>query len=234
MKERPILFNPHEVINTLDGRQTQFRRVVKNRSNCPDFYAHRPDDPCHPYPYYFRRADAVWDSFKTIEELAAKYCPFGQVGDHLWVRESFTYWEDDEFGGDYLEYRTGHRRSLGDWEHPHPIYDHCIGRFGKWTSPVAMPRWASRIILENTGVRIERLQDISEEDAIAEGIIELANREFSLNGGQFRANYAVGSFRQLWDSINKKHPWANNPWVWVVDFKLAKSTMAIAAKEECQ
>ena len=107
--------------------------------------------------------------------------------------------------------------------------DHITGNDGptkiKWKPSVQMPQSASRITLEVTGVRVERLQDISEEDAIAEGITELANREYSLNGGKFRANYAVGSFRQLWDSINaKSHPWQSNPWVWVIEFKKVENS----------
>jgi hypothetical protein len=222
MKERPILFSSEMVCAILDGRKTQTRRVVKPLCGCPDFYDYKKG---HPYPYYFRRRDAVWASFKTIEELAANYCPFGTVGDRLYVRESFTYWEDDEFGGDYLEYRTGHRRSLGEWEYPHPIYDHCVGRFGKWTPSIHAPRWASRITLEITGVRIERLNDISEEDAIAEGIEPAI--QFPARWKDYQAKFIkcgvhspTLSFVSLWQSINaKKHSWESNPWVWVVEFK---------------
>lgn len=214
MKYQPILFKPHEVISTLDRRQTQFRRVIKPQ---PSIYF-ADDDKC---------LIARWISDKQIRSTLWNngigfndFCPYGQVGDRLWVRESFTYWEDDEFGGDYLEYRTGHRVSLGEWEYPHPIYDHCIGRFGKWTPSIHAPRWASRITLEITGVRVERIQDISEEDAIAEGI------EPGVKGLSVWKNYQscssvfsepIKSFASLWNSVYGT--WDVNPWVWVVEFK---------------
>lgn len=221
MKERPILFKPHEVTNTLSGRQTQFRRVVKNRSNCPDFYAY---EPSFSYPYCIRRKDGCWDSFKTIEELAAKYCPYGQVGDRLWAKETWL-------------------RGIGPMGESF-VYAYRATdpeKFGPWKPSIHMPREASRIILEITGVRVERLQDISEEDAIAEGIEIIKgtnvfkNYQIPYPSGWFYPHRPIDSFRTLWDSINaKKHPWANNDWVWVVDYVLAKSTMAIAAKEESQ
>jgi hypothetical protein len=218
MKTKSILFNSEMVRAILDGRKTQTRRVVNLKK----------------YPQYPDNLDSLFAIFERFPNQNG--CPFGQIGDRLYVRESFTYWEDDEFGGDYLEYRTGHRRSLGEWEYPHPIYDHCIGRFGKWTPSIHAPRWASRITLEITGVRVERLQDISEEDAIAEGIefqIALSTwyRDYLAkvpNGDFMGFDDAKNSFKSLWQSVYSN--WDANPWVWVVEF----SPLTIAAKEESQ
>lgn len=78
-------------------------------------------------------------------------CPFGQVGDRLWVRESFTFGEEPD-GEDFLIYKADDaRRSLSEWKYPHAIYDYCVGRFGKTIPSIHMPRWASRITLEITG-----------------------------------------------------------------------------------
>jgi hypothetical protein len=149
-----------------------------------------------------------------------RYCPFGTVGDRLWVRET---WAEGFIGGvgDTIIYRADN-----------PDFDKDFLLNGKWKPSIHMPRLASRITLEITGVRVERLQDISEEDAIAEGVkcevydqgkpISACwyNYQEDLFDGSFNSPEAIDSFRTLWDSINaKKHPWQSNPWVWVVEFK---------------
>lgn len=121
-------------------------------------------------------------------------CPYGVPGDRLWVRET---WQDGN-GGIY--YATD-----GNTAAP-------------WKPSIYMPRWASRITLEVVSVRVERLNEIGEEDAIAEGS-QCAGVPASLTNR--------GAFAKLWDSINAKtHPWASNPWVWVVEFKRLEATDA--------
>ena len=136
-----------------------------------------------------------WRSVLTL-------CPYGQPGDQLWVRERWAprdgltvinqqrtevfYWADDE-GKHWSD--------------------------GPWKPSIHMPRWASRITLEVTGVRVERLQDISERDAQAEGVVEWA-----INGGSTAA-LCVDQYRDLWDSINGAGAWECNPFVWVVEFR---------------
>ncbi len=157
--------------------------------------------------------------------------PLGVPGDRLWVRETFATHNnakakkyarnesrnherpcgyakyinrlcDEPNGEDFLEYvADGERVSLGEWEYPHPIYDFCIGRFSKNTPSIHMPRWASRITLEITDVRVERLRDMTEEDAKAEGF------------------KSVGDFVETWDEIYEDQQWSDNPWVWVYEFK---------------
>ena len=128
--------------------------------------------------------------------------PYGVVGDRLWVRETYA----------------------------HLITDQCPWRYKatddttmyEWKSSMFMPRAASRIELEITGIRVERVQDISGADAIAEGAIESvqwANEE-AKQSWLGNEGYAKGCYRHLWNEINgKKHPWDSNPWVWVVEFK---------------
>lgn len=187
MAERPILFSAPMVRAILNGTKTQTRRVVK------------------PQPVATRGSKKPWCS---IEDLL-KTCPYGQPGDRLWVRESG--WERPE--------RTPRmmREGADTWE---PYYydadgwideDHAdFKRWGFRRRPsIHMPRWASRIDLEITAVRVERLQDISEPDAKAEGV----DPQFLL---------ARTGFVSLWESINGTASWDENPWVWVIEFKRVK------------
>lgn len=131
-------------------------------------------------------------------------CPYGQPGDRLWVREAWA--RDDEDG--QLMYRADVGRDL------------CADA---WRPSIHMPRWASRITLEVTAVRVERLQDISEADAQAEGVIPkwepgCSGRLMDAFGG-FSFRPAASAYAELWEQINGPGAWDANPWVWVVEFK---------------
>jgi len=153
---------------------------------------------------------SIW----TIHSIQEQRCPYGQAGDRLWVRETWAKWGRDDQCGE------------GPSQTHEPIYraDSYPWDWGdKWRPSIYMPRWASRITLEIIAVRVERLQDISSADAIAEGIEPCAS------GGEWR-NYLDSapnrdaltprvSYRSLWESINGPGSWAANPWVWVVEFK---------------
>lgn len=145
-------------------------------------------------------------------------CPYGQSGDRLWVREAFGHFERNDTlkQGDRIYYRTD-----GECVELHP-----------WRPSIHMPRWASRITLEVTGVRVERLQDISEADAVAEGIERgdgfpgwyrgpLAGDSPSLVQCGFKIPTAFPrlAYRALWESINGPGSWDANPWVWCVEFR---------------
>lgn len=207
MKKRPILFSGPTVRAILEGRKTQTRRVVKSLCGHFDFYDFRDGDA---YPYYFRRKDGVWDSFKTIDELAAKYCPYGKAGDRLWVREAWFQ------GKEKIWYKAD-------------IQDLSKCGISGWKTPLFMPRSASRILLEAKSVRLERLQDISEDDAIAEGVQRFNEEDLFFNYQAPQDAWAyenwlsspIDSFRTLWDSINadRGYSWESNPWVWCVEFK---------------
>lgn len=187
MKERPILFSGPMVRAILEGRKTQTRRVVKPQ----------PSEP------------VTWGciggkGFGFIAGDEMLRCPYGVPGDRLWVRESFSY--DARWRYEWWQ-ETGERPDIWYWADGNPTD-------GDWTKPkpsIHMPRSASRITLEVKSVRVERLQDITPEDAEAEGIDEFM-REKKLGG------YYTTAFSRLWESINGPGSWEQNPWVWVIEF----------------
>ena len=194
MKEHPVLFSTEMVKAILKGRKTQTRRVIK------------------PQPYFdngLYDQGWIWEGLHHNDETDLKKlivmsgkCPYGQVGDRLWVREAFCNLCPDEQGFCYK----------ADREH-NPASDLCAA---EWKPSIFMPRWASRTTLEITGIRVERLQEITHEDAIAEGA------EFMPAAKLRKERLTVPQivFAGLWDSINgKKYPWASNPWVWCIEFK---------------
>lgn len=204
VKERPILFSAPMIraILRAENPKTQTRRILL------------PSD----IPTGVRTLR--WEN-QTAEELShVARCKYGQPGDRLWVREKHVLldrdgWIDPAKPRDAMI--SGRRNGVGyaDWEHD-PDSERCRKELGyKWRPSIHMPRWASRILLEITEVRVQRLQDITREDAIAEGIDpdatgnhEVANRT------------SVENFSVLWDSINAKRvPWTSNPWVWALTFK---------------
>lgn len=190
MKERPILFSGPMVRAILDGRKTQTRRVVKPQ-------------PFSNEEYRFNFPKPLRGGLLACNYLSSHLCPCGQPGDWLWVRETWCH----EFEGGYL-YRADDLSGLapefvdGD--------GNPTGRSG-WKPSIHMPRAASRITLEITGVRVERLQEISEDDAIAEGVV-----------GHEEIQPASAYYRELWESINGHGSWDANPWVWVVEFRRFK------------
>ena len=208
MKERGMIFNGEMVRAILDGRKTQTRRIM----------APQPE-PCprggHWWPSnVFKTMLHVEDEMQNGKGgwggLVGDACPFGDVGDRIWVREAFASGLSTK---STLAYRATHKRE--DLEDG--FYDTI-----KWTPSIHMPRWASRILLEITGVRVERLNAISEEDARAEGIIDGG----CLNCGEPEpcrcANPepdATDAFAYLWQSIYGQESWNADPWVWVIEFK---------------
>lgn len=217
--ERPILFSGAMVRALLAGTKTQTRRVVKAQ----------PEAEHDGEPYWFVGGYRAWTYRSTSDVLRkggnALLCPYGATGGRLWVRETFC---DDWMTTDGIYYRA-------DGGLPGDMVDAgCT-----WRPSIHMPRAASRITLEVTGVRVERLQDISEADAIAEGI---EGFELPECGGRFWLDYRltdaeagcspalkspVDSYRWLWESINGPGSWDANPFVWVVEFrKLATEAAA--------
>lgn len=200
IKERPILFSGPMVRAILEGKKTQTRRVVKVTDTG------RVKEPGSSRNWHLDDPNAI---------LA---CPFGQIGDRLWVRETFAV-------GEGVIYRE-------DWSRT------CDPKIlkGKWKPSIFMPRDLCRISLEIVSVRVERLNDISEADAEAEGLERFSpnswkNYEFKtahprsgevISDEKHRTlSYSdtVRSFKSLWQSINGSGSWEVNPWVWVVEFK---------------
>ncbi|ENK2735673.1 hypothetical protein AB3C09_000013 [Klebsiella variicola] len=213
MTERGMIFNAEMVRAILDGRKTQTRRPIKWKQTRFTEIGEREDGSKWPWSEDAEHACDFWHP-----------CPFGAVGDRIWVRETFcpaplemqsepprkTMWN--------IAYRDGMQmEKLAPAEYNPTIYN-----YERWTPSIHMPRWASRILLEITDVRVERLNAISEEDARAEGIIDGG----CLNCGEPEpcgcANPepdATDAFAYLWQSIYGQASWNANPWVWVIDFK---------------
>ena len=239
--ERPILMSGEMVRAILDGRKTQTRRVVKPQ----------PEHglmPCH-------WCDKGWGTVTEPNEYGMQgcmcdgvRCPYGFPGDHLYVRETWRpfgrhrdgHWE----GG--LEYRVGGQLRITEPQQLTAIRQrHKLGQVSKWKPSIHMPKWASRIWLQVTGVRAERVQDITTEDVWSEGVqipstedgkplVRLARHDGSPGAAAFftkgrlfpgqppltEDELARAYFAELWESLNAKrgYSWDSNPWVWVVEF----------------
>ena len=212
MKERPITLNNDMVRAVFDGRKTQTRRIIQER-----------------HLYCGGRTTGNWPVHmpegvegEKARLWAANNSPFGAVGDRLWVRETWMpdaprdgTWADVEFYG-----CKGSPLSMIPKRFRKP--EHCIYRASwdgsvmvGWTPSIHMPRWASRITLEITGVRVERLNSMTERDAIAEGCIGGHN---SIPGYHYSAT-PHEHFHHVWQSIYGGDSWQANPWVWVIEFK---------------
>ncbi len=212
MKERPVLFSAPMVRAILDGRKTVTRRIIKDSKN----YS----------------------------------CPYGDPHDRLWVRETFViedtreYWDDgkNDLPTDrpykWAAYYNGYRPLIPHYRatepEPHIVREETMidadDDRTRWMPSIFMPRWASRIDLEITGVRVERLQEITPEDAIAEGLVTMPEFDWTAQKptGRILAETAGSpaywaspktAFESLWETINGAGSWDANPWVWVVEFK---------------
>lgn len=211
VKERPILFSGEMICAILDGKKAQTRSVVKLPQGAQRV-AYWTTPRNRPQSGWADPGVNYWtDKGNHIDP-----CPYGFPGDRLWVRETFL----PDPPRDWQEYRLD-EIPLAYRSPKHVLYkanpDSDKYHIGKWYPSIYMPRWASRIALEIVNVRVERLQDISEEDSKAEGVYltegSLAAYPF---GQSYREAYVL-----LWNSINAKrgYGWNTNPWVWVVEFK---------------
>ena len=209
MKERPIIFNGEMIRSLLDGRKTQTRRIVKGMA-------------------LEWLSDQVGFSPAFVADKDNNLCPYGQPSDRLWVRETFAL--ERQVDADQLPPFTDGRPLKQDddrscWVQSHyratdptPELAYEYGRdtdepYVRWRPSIHMPRWASRITLEITGVRLEHLKDITRGDAMAEGC------PFP--------NMAKGDdprdwFGMIWESIHGHGSWDANPFVWVIKFKRLK------------
>ncbi|WP_337175399.1 hypothetical protein [Paludisphaera sp.] len=212
LKERPILFSGPMVQAILSGRKTQTRRVLKPQPEPCEGDRYRWAPPGARYdaglgmwiPLTTWRADV--EVMRSGAAGIAEFCPYGTVGDRLWVRETFAPRldvdprEEPLKARDYALYRAD--GSSLDEPHWHHYPD-------RWTPSIFMPRWACRIVLEITDVRVERLHRISQDDAAAEGFpwlddpMELPPK---------------GRFRETWQALNGEASWDADPWVWAVTF----------------
>lgn len=196
MKERGMIFNGEMVRAILDGRKTQTRRIMKVQPDTPEFGLRRIIESSIANEigmYFWSQEDA-----RGIKARSKQFsCPYGDVGDHIWVRETFCAVPDNDepAGCSALLYAADGN-----------------GPYGKWTPSILMPRWASRLTLEITGVRAERLQAITLGDIC---------KEIGCGLYDFRpATYGFQVWENLWKSIYGEENWQSNPWVWVIEFKV--------------
>ncbi|WP_407730764.1 hypothetical protein ACJJU9_11360 [Pseudomonas helleri] len=208
IKERPILFLAPMVRAILEGRKTVTRRPVKaTKAHADGFMMLDHGKGWRPYNAF---GDFASDHEGMEYPIA---CPYGKLGDRLWVRETC-------FINDYREASVPeqeradceiHYRADGipDFEGEEELI--------RWRPSIHMPRWASRILLEVTDVRVERLQDITEEQALAEGIKKHSDGGYHVEDGKHFSDSPVESFACLWSSVGGD--WDANPWVWCVSFK---------------
>ncbi len=254
VKERPLhLFSGEMVRAILDGRKTQTRLIVKPVGHDEGFVIVERDDKTL-WPW---RSDDGESMFTTIGGLTHEIpmsCPYGHPGERLWVKENFFIGEDlgegwepwmlqgDRFryycfGGDEgydvpLEYLVPRRTR--ETHNNEGTAEHWRG-FGPISS-LFMPRWASRILLEITDVRVERLQDITSDDAVSEGLKGITKDgclvkyglpdtdgfpgtdDFGWPWKAWCVN-PVDAYRRLWEQINGAGSWEENPWVWCISFK---------------
>ncbi|GKQ09109.1 hypothetical protein NUKP79_28300 [Klebsiella quasipneumoniae] len=198
IREKGLIFNSEMVRAILDGRKTQTRRPIKWKQTRFTEIGEREDGSKWPWSEDAEHACDFWHP-----------CPFGAVGDRIWVRETWN-----KYGG-LLTYRADH-----DWIDDMRKETVCTA---KWVPSIHMPRWASRILLEITDVRVERLNAISEEDATAEGVPPAGSLlpdylgTFLTPKGDFAT--AKVAFQRLWESIYGEESWKANGWVWVISFK---------------
>jgi hypothetical protein len=218
-KEKPILFSTPMVNAILMGNKSMTRRIVKSKTGVFDISMNT--DGSNKWPRNLDE-DERWISDMT--------CPYGYVGDILWVRE--TWCLKTPYGPE--EYYFGYK-----------AFDSCLNIKASskydyespdiWKPSIHMPKEACRLFLKITNIRVERLQDISEEDAIREGILRFGPNHWLIydktwdiskvaieNGADPITNSALKSFQSLWTSINGMESWNLNPWVWVIEFEKVK------------
>lgn len=220
-KERPILFSGPMVRAILEGRKTVTRRVLKRQPEPGDENkAFREAVPPSEAGNWSNRE--TWDGVpQQWVEGDTEYdwwkCPYGKSTDRLWVRETFNC-DDYRYPADApIEELTESLIFRAD----HDDHCRCFEEGVTWRPSIFMPRWASRITLEMASVRVERLLEITEQDAKAEGV-EI--RDILYPDEPQSAYSYVEQFKLLWDSINAKrgYSWDSNPWVWRIEFQRAE------------
>lgn len=231
IKERPMLFSGSMVRALLDGRKTQTRRIIKPQ----------PEPiPSDPGKHWWacnnvQMMVGIEGELRDEPGMAGSFCPYGGPGDRLWVRETFKI--EPTPGCSFGDFMMGRKHSAIYKADDRRIdlsgevvtgngfvidvgseaSDYPMEKYGAWRPSIHMPRWASRITLEITDVRLERLNEISPEDAKAEGV---GNCGYAFPRGN---HIDIESFARLWESINGPGSWDINPWVWALTFRKVES-----------
>lgn len=200
MSEKPILFSGEMIRAILEGRKTQTRRVIKPQpSKFGELWMWVLKNISYALPdqgELYKPALGIWEA-----------CPYGRVGDRLWVRET---WNAQTQSGKWWHEVKREYRNFLNWAWTNPVQPAFDAVPDRWLPSIHMPRAASRITLEIVNVRVERIQQITDANAGAEGV----------NGDSDAEVYV--KFQDLWDDINAQrgYGWDVNPWVWVIEFKV--------------
>lgn len=209
MKQRPILFSADMVRAILDGRKTQTRRIIK------------PQPVLYPNGWQYGKGykNSCFGSASPATDILYPFeCQYGNPGDHLWVRETWLFDPLPGFPDEgAYHYRATSKKATAE------------SFAGLWRPSIHMPRAAARIILQITDIRAQRLHDITEADAIAEGLnFTVPNTSPNTYYDNYQTgrwldpqmlNNPIASYRTLWEKINGPESWAANPWVWAITFK---------------
>lgn len=235
--EHPIIFREKSVRAILDGKKTQTRRVIKNIGKYTEFLT---------FENNIIGVQEMLNRYINLSKTGTfkTFCPYGKIGDLLWVRESLrrysrlNFLESKFFNPDFEEVPKEYQKWTAQYTATGTAVPYAPGAKEGWCgtalwqwknktlSPIFMPRWASRITLEITNVRAEHLQDITDEDAMAEGVLEwYYETQYDENSFSYwspvHGSGARNKFSEMWNSVNAKtkYSWENNSWVWVVEFK---------------
>lgn len=222
--ERPILFSGDMVRAILEGRKTQTRRICKDQTA----KSYKWVENCGLYP----KSDKTytdWAKDCGLSFLLPTRCPYGKVGDSLWVRETFRYaifglgCGGKAAGVEYkidgrIKFLAKAQKYARQKNNKDKMRQHA-----RWRSSRFMPKWAARIWLEITGIGVERVQEITDRDACMEGVDRklLPYDAADPEKAYLYDGTTIKLFRELWDFLNAKRGfgWESNPWVWVIEFK---------------
>jgi hypothetical protein len=203
MEEHPILFTREMVRAIIRGNKTQTRRVIKLPSSNYNFLGWCTSTTGDKKQI----GRAIFENMDTKESVYLK-CPYGQFGDHLWVRETWAVYPGLQTQQPTLFYKENG--------------DDCAYmdmRNLKWKPSIFMPRWAARLHLEIKKVSVGLLKDISINDCLAEGMTPLRQMYiFGMNSEMIKRSYQL-SYSMIWDSLYKNNSWDSNPYIWVIEFK---------------
>jgi hypothetical protein len=216
MKERPIIFSDPMVRAILEGRKTQTRRVIKG---VPHFWHFNKNIMDWWLSGIYAEDGKFWLDVQTeVDDNTHDeiFCPYGKPGELLWVREKAMLRSIGPYCAFSLTYAAD--ESVRDFAEEYSPY--VVAR---WTPSIHMPRWASRLTLRITEVRVQRVQEVDPEDVIQEGVPYDGNDGIT-NNGLKRICDLWEEWQILWDSINAKrgYPWESNPWVWAISFERIK------------
>jgi hypothetical protein len=230
MTARPILMSGPMVQALLDGTKTQTRRVVTAQNSVLGSGRWPADGLARAFPQTDASKLMLPGEHETLHRLYSRY----ELGDQLWVRETWQYADWTEDGEPWIRYRADDAvRFVAASTIPEADCDRLVDRWATlsepanvkidglaadrvWRPSIFMPRWASRITLTITDIRVQRLQEISDSDCIAEGISVAPIARYEISPLEF--------YHDLWESINGAESWAQNPWVWALTFRVEPTT----------